>query len=405
MLCCTVLMAGCSKSDKPVEGDPPGQGTPDIEGEKTAPGIPDNTPKVERAIGAAGGEIVVDGKIKVVIPAGALATTQTIGLQRISNTNPLGAHPAWRITPHGQQFSKPVQITFPYTDAMLKGTHPELMGIAYQNSEGIWMAMPVTLNATAKTLTVNTTHFSDWSLFEALSMYVAKDTLPVFLKSLVAVNGDEDLALAPLTPKERAIQAKKRVKDLYIKNWRLIGAGAFQPNGAEGVYTAPGAVGTAPQNPATLTVEFRPKNGKVYMLLREITTTAGYIEVKVDGGDWIQLQARNANKIGDSWFIQAQPQRDSRKTIAIHWKGEKGTFLFSEETEILFSDGIKNYTYLYQLPNSNETLITPGSLKITDIGDTDNFVDGTFVMEKCGVQNDLREVHRIEGRFSVMRNR
>jgi len=48
--------------------------------------------------------------LAICIPAGALTNEQHITIQPLTNTSPGGKGIAYRLTPHGQQFSKPVKI-------------------------------------------------------------------------------------------------------------------------------------------------------------------------------------------------------------------------------------------------------------------------------------------------------
>jgi hypothetical protein len=133
----------------------------------TAPGLADG-PAVSKAIGTSGGTISsVDGKISINIPQGAISDNQTITVQPITNKLESGLGKAYRITPHIPQFNKPVTITFSYTEADIVGTSPEVFAIGYQNTAGGWLYKKnVQLNKVNKTISITTTHFSDWALFE-----------------------------------------------------------------------------------------------------------------------------------------------------------------------------------------------------------------------------------------------
>jgi ZU5 domain-containing protein len=129
-------------------------------------------PAVSATIGSSGGSLSsADGGIHVTIPAGALATDTTIGIQPIENTAPNGLDGAFRLTPAGQTFSQPVQLSFPYTDADLAGTAPEALGIAFQDAEGLWEWQDaVAVDTTSKQLSVSMTHFTDFSKVPGLQL-------------------------------------------------------------------------------------------------------------------------------------------------------------------------------------------------------------------------------------------
>jgi hypothetical protein len=162
-----ILTVACKKDnevDPDLEPAPVNQGT-----EVTPVGTPTGEAFTAN-IGPAGGSIEsADKRIRIDIPAGALAATQTISVQPITNNCPSGQGEAFRLTPHGLQFAKPATITFQYTENDLEGTFAEGLAIAWQTDKGEWKSTAGnqvdTLN---KQLSVQTTHFSDWSFFKSI---------------------------------------------------------------------------------------------------------------------------------------------------------------------------------------------------------------------------------------------
>ena len=64
-----------------------------------------------------------------------------------------------------------MSIAFHYDESQLVGTAPQLLWIVSQDSTGAWpYASAVVLDTTAKVLTVQSTHFSDWSLVEGIQL-------------------------------------------------------------------------------------------------------------------------------------------------------------------------------------------------------------------------------------------
>jgi len=123
---------------------------------------------VSKTIGTTGGSLSLSSAgsttVTVTIPAGALATDTVIGIQPITNNAHGALGGGFRLTPEGASFPVPVQLTFTYTDEDLKGSTLEALSMAYQDARGFWRVIKdVTRDDTAKTLTVSTTHFSDWS--------------------------------------------------------------------------------------------------------------------------------------------------------------------------------------------------------------------------------------------------
>lgn len=116
-------------------------------------------------VGAGGGTVATaDGKVKLTFPAGALTADTTISIQPLTNNAPGGIGAAYRLEPSGQTFAQPVTLTFAYADTDFAGSAPEVSSVAFQTADGYWQWMdnPV-LDTTAKTVSVQTTHFSDWS--------------------------------------------------------------------------------------------------------------------------------------------------------------------------------------------------------------------------------------------------
>ncbi|THF68184.1 hypothetical protein E7T06_17780 [Deinococcus sp. Arct2-2] len=134
-------------------------------------GIPTGTP-TQATIGAAGGTLGTSGgAVRIDIPAGALAGDQTVGIQPITRTVPGGTGQAYRLTSEGLTFAKPVRLTFAYTDQDVIGSAPLALSIGFQHQNGVWQYYHTpTRDPTAQTVSVETTHFSDWSLLEGVQL-------------------------------------------------------------------------------------------------------------------------------------------------------------------------------------------------------------------------------------------
>ncbi|MFN8652574.1 MAG: hypothetical protein U0133_11760 [Gemmatimonadales bacterium] len=126
---------------------------------------------INQVVGAAGGEVVsVDGVLSVAIPPGALSSDLTIGIVPITVESPGGVR-AYRLTPEGTQFAAPVTIAFSYTQADVAGSAPEFLWIASQQGDGTWLMAPgVALDTLQGMLSVQTTHFSDWTQLQGLQI-------------------------------------------------------------------------------------------------------------------------------------------------------------------------------------------------------------------------------------------
>ena len=121
---------------------------------------------VSKVIGPSGGELSnADGAITVTVPAGSFLEDKTVSIQEITNEAHGAKGRAFRIRPEGIETSVPMTVSFRYTPDTLRGTTLDALGIAYQDATQVWHAYSrPEVNASAMTLSVPTTHFSDWSL-------------------------------------------------------------------------------------------------------------------------------------------------------------------------------------------------------------------------------------------------
>lgn len=132
-------------------------------------------------IGSGGGSLSSpDSRMTLSIPAGALTATTVIGIQPITNNAHGGIGNGYRLTPDGQTFQQPVSMRFTYTDQDLIGTAVEALGVAYQSSDGSWhwVNSPV-VDTAARTVTVTTTHLSDYSFVEGVNLRPRSATVGV----------------------------------------------------------------------------------------------------------------------------------------------------------------------------------------------------------------------------------
>jgi hypothetical protein len=125
-------------------------------------------PAVSASIGAVGGTLTAPG-LTITVPAGALTQDTSLTATPISGTAPGARGQAFRLGPEGTTFAADVTLTFSYAPADLTGTAAEALVVASQKSDGTWARQAgVTRDATAKTVSVKTRHFSDWSLLAGL---------------------------------------------------------------------------------------------------------------------------------------------------------------------------------------------------------------------------------------------
>lgn len=301
----TIGLTSCTKKDAPDSEAPIDLSS--LTPEFTPKGTPTGSVYTQQ-VGVAGGRVQSpDGKISIDIPSGALSANTTIGIQPITNEAPMGAGSAFRLTPEGTVFAKPVTIALKYNDDM----KPGLSWIVTQKADGTWMGDRNTqTDEAAKTLSVKTNHFSDWVTGKLIDFRLSPQSTVVKVKGQVElyVNGfkkmesgtDDDLV--PLTPlyKKNAGNAElaplpvllfekmEQLKNyrLDFKEWRLSGQGNLKPAGSKATYTAPDKI-PAP-NPVAVSVDINAtNNGKTTKLILlssiKVVDADLYLLLTVDG--------------------------------------------------------------------------------------------------------------------------
>jgi hypothetical protein len=123
---------------------------------------------VTEIIGTAGGTLTSsDDNLEIDIPAGVMddGTSVTVTVNE-SNAHPDGVGTMFTLESEVDEFDEPVTLTFAYTDDMLPpGALPEFLTVAFREDGGAWTKKANgVLNKTSKTITVQTYHFSQWSL-------------------------------------------------------------------------------------------------------------------------------------------------------------------------------------------------------------------------------------------------
>jgi len=157
MLILTVGSPGCSLLTNRAK-------EPEVIAVTTAVGTP-NGPATTQSIGPAGGSLATpDGRLTLKIPQDALSSPVNVTIQPITDQSPGGLGKAYRLEPNGQTFGTPVEVSFHYDAQDLAGTSPDALDVAYQDAEGFWRVFQsVNRDQANKTLTVATTHFTDYT--------------------------------------------------------------------------------------------------------------------------------------------------------------------------------------------------------------------------------------------------
>ncbi|SHH53910.1 ZU5 domain-containing protein [Chryseolinea serpens] len=313
MFTLAMVLASCSDADNPSPS--PQHNDPVITGEGTPNGEPTSA-----LIGAQGGSLSAsDGQFTLTVPAGALSANTNISIQPITNEGPLGVGAAYRLQPEGLTFAVPVKLTFSYTTEMLTGIPEDFLWIITQADDGSWNALLKSeVNAAAKTVSVATTHFSDWaagkfidlSLTPASTKVMKGDAIQLIITGF-SPNDEEDelVPLAPITsesddlvPLTRIPPVESRMMTFKVKEWTLNGSaapvsnsnGQLESSKNTATYTAPDKIPSV--NPVAVSVELEASNKEgrklKYLLTSNITVVDSdlYLSVTVDGQTHVYYQ-------------------------------------------------------------------------------------------------------------------
>jgi hypothetical protein len=194
--------------------------------------------KVTKDIGPAGGTLASpDGRMTLTVPQGALTETIAFSMQPITNKADSGIGLAYRLEPNGKTFTTPLDITVRYDEKDLDGTVPEALFLAYQDQKGAWHAQKAAkLDQTARTLTISTSHFTDFGLGAQFQLKPQKRTL--------YVGESQYFVLVECKPQSRweillsRPQQCSTVLPRFVR-WELRGAGSIADSAPGLIYTAP----------------------------------------------------------------------------------------------------------------------------------------------------------------------
>ena len=297
VLITAIILCACKKNDLQPPDDNNNKPEP------TKVGIADGV-LVSKTLDENGGTITSgDGKVELVLPAGALKSSTAISIQPISNNAPGGVGKAYRFLPDGIQFASPVTVKFHYTDEQLASTLPGLMGIAFQDTNRVWYRVKkISDDAVGKAISAPITHFSDWTFFESLIINppaaAIKVNETVDLKVLFVSTVNDADELAPLI--------KNDLKVIWSAN------GVENGNSAVGTltgnsyltrtYKAPASEPT--QNPVAVTAQLPISfqyNGETFNKPTLVSN------INIGGDDYVLelIETRNDIGIGGLWVTDS----------------------------------------------------------------------------------------------------
>jgi len=373
------------------------------------------------SIGPEGGVIdFADGLIQVNIPQGALTTATSIQVESVENTCSAGIGTSFRLVPHGLQFETPVTISFSYEHVPV--SFEDGLAIAYQADDGIWY-WPGNLerDKNQKTVSVQTTHFSDWTLFESMHLAPqraeAEPNEEIELIAFRYLPENEISLLAPLVPTSDPISLGEavRLETKFIKDWSLIGDGTLRPSGSSAMYQAPATI--PDENPVTISLEIDLRNGSKAFLLSNIIV--GTMHVTLNGGPYSNLTIA-ANNPGTGGYVADKNtsfigfsglDKDGNAiAVQIFFPGnEKGQFSWNDTNCMVVTNhniGTAIVAGVSVIP-SDPPSIHPGYVKITEFGEVGATISGTF--EGNFTYTDYRcqipciEYGTVKGMFTVPR--
>jgi hypothetical protein len=154
-------LGGCNSPSHPQ----PAAEQPETPPILTRPGVATAAPALA-SIGAGGGSVSSpDGALTLTVPAGAVPSETAFSIEPITNSALGGVGGAFRLRPEGVAFRQPVTLVFHGPSTYQPGTSLAGLGVSYQDQSGFWFPVKdVARDAAANTLTVTTTHFSDWGV-------------------------------------------------------------------------------------------------------------------------------------------------------------------------------------------------------------------------------------------------
>lgn len=370
---------------------------------------------VTKTMGAAGGSLQSqDGRIRIEVPQGALTSNTTVSIEPVSNTNIAGIGEAFRLTPHGQVFSKPVTITYSWAGEADSVGLLQTLGLAYQLEDGVWKYVGAdSFDKQAKTITFKTTHFSDWSLMNRISLSPYSVSLETgqkqTIKAMIFTEADWDNVFIPLVNNPNGpynepgypVGTPAPLPSKFIKSWELTGPGDLTKSTQQTVeYKAPGSVnGTAT---ATVTMELDAPVAGTFLLTSNISIMGdGWAELSINGGAPVRFPVTPVAKMG-SRYILSNPDNEGGGEFLLTWNGEVGSHawdLAADGTRFHFLPAGTGYNSCY-IPGPEMPLTaSEGSVTITKL--SNGVAEGSFTITNVGVGNRFKPEASANGRFKA----
>ncbi|MGE7773681.1 hypothetical protein ACQKLP_03105 [Chitinophaga sp. NPDC101104] len=414
----TVMTGACRKNETtPPIKDGNGQPAKPVKrplGQVTGPAI-------AKTIGPAGGTLAsADHRILLEVPPGTVQTNVQFSIQPVENTLEGSPGKAFRLLPEGVAFTRPVTIRYTPGAEELAGINPEVLFLAYQNKDGYhYLASNTSIDPATHQLSVQTKHFSDWSIVELFELEA--DTTQVLpggkaqlqlmwhMGSLLTVD-TTDQPIGDLIPYDGHLSKVK---------WSLAsGKGKITPVGGKCSYEAPDEVPAV--NPAFVSVSvpitlYDSKRTGLAMLTTPIFTVPDeYVMVSVDGQPLMNLPPNNGESSismeVDKFYIWAELQQNNFLTILIpggvtgtgsypYGEDEKETYI-----EFVVPGDLDNswLSYKYDCEDCDQ-VFSGGHVKITKNGNIGEYVEGEFSVDVWQMGHYAPPKKHLTGKFRVRR--
>lgn len=396
------LSISCEKDANTPDADPQPIEQPDV----TPVGNPVGT-AVSVSIGPAGGHIESgDQRVRIDIPAGALASSQTISVQPLDENHcPGGSGAAFRLLPHGLTFAKPATITFRYEPEDMTDTDPELLRVAFQSDARGWYSPSSSrVDTTARLVSASTTHFSDWTILKSAIIDPNVHAIDPGASADLSVRAHIDANDAD----GKDIPVFTKIDSKFVDNWTVQGAGHIDDNeNATATYTAPERIPATNPQIVTVLLSQTVNNVKRQIKLHaKIYVLGEGLVFRINGGPWIPT----TSPLGLSRVSHGSIKR----LLVTSGLSAPGLFASVTLSWAEMSEKVNSYTMPWQLKTKdNEMLIptiylttnpkgtplyaffyeqsktaypSPGNLHIAKVGTaTNEYYIGSFTLKKAGI--------------------
>lgn len=341
-------------------------------------------------IGAAGGTMTsADGKLTIIVPAGALSESTQFSIQPITNTADAGIGGGYRLLPHGVNFVKPVSLQFQYGQLLDSIASEEVVSVAFQDQQGIWqMIRPHTLDTSNNSIVTSTTHFSDWILVSWLKLIPSSamvnpgEQVPL---TILNFHPYADDLLAPLNSADITtlpLGKGKPVPGSLVKNWQMTGVGTLTGSGSKASYTAPSTAGA--NAAATVVAELKSLSHQL-LLLAHIRIIGEGIFYRYNGGEYRSIPGHAGLTLGGKAGLAGE---DANEVFTITWTGSAGTFNWSYadgSTAVTITNQTLSYYYAAMYQNNDGDIVdSGGSIKVDTWGPVGTVITGSFSINPSG---------------------